>query len=121
MQHIYLGAWIVVSAMIAYQDIHHCHDLPWPPRFIYAAIVFGMLDIAGGFIPELAALMAGGMVLAFGLCTLRPNSRCGGFHASCDHHGTEQPASYQFIQGSEAETATTDSGVVAGPSGGMTA
>lgn len=80
-------AFILACAMLAWRDIHDCHALPWPPRFIGAGIAFGMLDILAAFQEELAGVIAVGFVIGIAMNK--------GFKAECNHAGgTAQPASY---------------------------
>ena len=68
--HLYSIAFALVVAMIIYDEVRYCHDLPWPPRFIAAGMVFGLLDIGSLLIPSLTGVMAIGLVLAIILCTI---------------------------------------------------
>lgn len=83
-------AFIVAIIGLTWRDIHDCHDLPWPPRYIGAGITFGMLDILSQFQEELAGVVAVGIVLAIVINK--------GFKAQCNHsEGTVQPISYESI------------------------
>lgn len=127
-QRVFLAAFVIVAGIISYQDIRYCSELPWPPRFIFTALTFGLLDLASPMAPELTALMAGGMTLGFGLCTLAPAQACGFFKPDCDKqtgksnheaNATAQPAAYQFLKNSGGVTAPGPGTPGAGPAGGF--
>lgn len=81
-------SYLLAIAMLAWADIKNCHELPWPPRFIGAAIAFGVLDVVAAFQEELAGVIAIGFVIAIAMNK--------GFKPNCNHAGgTVQPASYQ--------------------------
>lgn len=83
-------AFIVSIIVLTWKDITTCHDLPWPPRYIGAALTFGMLDIFSHFSEELAGVVAIGIVMAILINK--------GFEANCNHaEATAQPASYEQI------------------------
>lgn len=97
--HMFVAGWAIVTGIITYQEVKSCHDLPWPPRFIAAALVFGLLWLFGTFISmELAGIIAVGMVLALWM-----NKQ---FLTNCNHTGTVQPASYQYLQQDQNVIAT---------------
>jgi hypothetical protein len=83
-----LSGFVIAAGIITWQEIHNCHTLPWPPRYVGAAIVFGTLDLLSPVIsPELAGLIGFGIVIAFIINgTLNPKTAVG-----CDHGGTPQP------------------------------
>jgi hypothetical protein len=90
--------WALAVGIITYQEVKSCHDLPWPPRFIAAALVFGMLDIFAAFISaQLAGVIAIGLILGLWM-----NKQ---FLTNCTHQGTIQPVSFNSLQGS-GEVAT---------------
>lgn len=87
---LYWAAFIITVSVMAWRDIHKCHDLPWPPRFVFAGITFIGLDLFSILSEELAGVMAIGIVLA-----VLVNK---GFDPECNHAGgTVQPASYESI------------------------
>jgi len=87
-RRLYWMAFIITVAVMAWRDIHDCHDLPWPPRFVGAGITFIGLDLFSIISEELAGVMAIGIVIAVLVNT--------GFKPECNHaEGTVQPASYQ--------------------------
>lgn len=77
-QHLYMAAFVVTLGIITVFEVKDCHDLPWPPRIVATAIVFGMLDLFSILAPELAGVVTIGIVL--GALVNK------GFSASCDHH-----------------------------------
>lgn len=90
-KHFFLVGWVIVVGMIAYGDISKCKQLPWPPRIVAAALVFGLLDLFSALSEELAGIVAIGIVIAAVVNK--------GFAATCDHaEATAQPASYQSLQ-----------------------
>lgn len=86
-----IAGFVITVGMITYGDVSKCKTLPWPPRFVAAAIVFGMLDLFSAVNEELPGVIAIGIVLAAIVNK--------GFAASCEHAGsTAQPASYSSLQ-----------------------
>lgn len=63
-QLMFVGGFVITAGMIAYWDIHDCHELPWPPRIVATGLVFGMLDLFSIFSQELAGVTAIGFMLA---------------------------------------------------------
>jgi len=62
-KHLYLAAFVISVGAISYQDLHHCHRLPWPPRIIKTGIVFALLDIFSALNEELGGVLAIGIML----------------------------------------------------------
>lgn len=90
MKHGMIAGWAITVGMIVYGDITTCKTIPWPPRIVAAALVFGMLDIFSVISEELAGVVAIGIVLAAIVNK--------GFATNCNHAGgTVQPASYQTL------------------------
>lgn len=91
-KHAFLAGFAITAGIITWGDISQCHEMPWPPRFVGAALAFGMLDLFSVVSEELAGVIALGIVLAAIVNK--------GFSTSCDHaEATAQPASYQSLQG----------------------
>lgn len=89
----FLWAWIITSLMITWGAFTKCKppQLPWPPRFIFAAMAFGILDIFSVLQEELAGVIAIGIVLAAIVQNVNPSSTCiRGFCTDCSHQGTGQ-------------------------------
>jgi hypothetical protein len=61
---LYIGGFTITAGYISYLDIRKCSTMPWPPRIIATGLVFVMLDLFGGFYPELSGVMAFGLMLA---------------------------------------------------------
>lgn len=108
-RHLYLISFGAVVGIITYYDITKCKKLPWPPRLIFAGLVFLLLDIFAFFSEELAGVVAIGTVIAFVLK--------GGFVSDCGgiEQGTEQPATYTYLgqgdQSIDPVSGTTNVGV----------
>jgi len=64
LNHLYMIAFALATAIIVYEDVRHCHRLPWPPRIIFTGLVFAMLDLLSIVSQELASVIAIGVVLA---------------------------------------------------------
>lgn len=83
-----LAGFTLCAGLITWQEIHTCKTFPWPPRYVGAAITFGMLDLLSTLIsPELAGMIGLGFVIAFivnGKFDPRET-------VTCDHGGTPQP------------------------------
>jgi hypothetical protein len=65
-RHLYLICFMITVAFISYFDVkdRKGKDLPWPPRIVATGMVFAMLDLFGGFQPELSSVMAFGFMIA---------------------------------------------------------
>lgn len=66
-RRLFVGCFVVVLIVIAWGDITQCSGndrLPWPPRIIMTAVVFGMLDLLSGVLGDVAPLVGVGLVLA---------------------------------------------------------
>lgn len=62
-----LACFFIVIAIIAWGDITNCSGtdkLPWPPRLVLTALVFGMLDLFSGLLGPIAPLFGIGFVIA---------------------------------------------------------
>lgn len=70
-----------------------CHELPWPPQFIYTALTFIMLDIFSLFNEEIAGVTSIGFVIAIFVKQ--------GWIADCEHGGTGQPQTTAYLGGSQ--------------------
>lgn len=110
LKHAYLVAFVLASMVIAYEDVHQCHRLPWPPRFIAAGLVFSLLSLFSIVNEELPAVIAVGIVLA----TLVNK----GFINDCTPHTTAttaQPGQAQFLASSGTQNEQPpDTGFLAG-------
>jgi hypothetical protein len=87
----FIAAFVVCAGMITYGDISQCKEMPWPPRIVAAALVFGLLDLFSGVAEELTGVIAIGIAIAAIVNK--------GFASSCEHaEATSQPSSYQSLQ-----------------------
>lgn len=110
--HAKIFGFLIVVGIITWREIVDCHTLPWPPRYLDAAIVFGILDIGGSVLgDDLTNIVAMGLVLAMLVREIRPSPS--GFKYTlggpmgCDHGGTIQPTSLlQAGSGVSAQPAT---------------
>lgn len=98
-----ITGFVISAGIITWQEIHSCHTFPWPPRYVGAGIVFGLLDLTSPFIsPELAGIVGFGFILAMIINgTLDPRKA-----ANCDHGGTPQPASIIALTQQQANANT---------------
>lgn len=114
----FMLGFAICCAFIAYDDIVKCKELPWPPRFIGAGIVFITLDLFSFVQEELAGIVAIGFTLATVINTLNAKRESGVnyFAPECNHaestvqlastaagagvQPTPAPESYQYLQGS---------------------
>lgn len=70
-----------------------CHELPWPPQFIYTAMVFLMLDLLALANEEIAGVSSIGFVIAIFVKQ--------GWIADCEHGGTGQPQTTAYMGGQQ--------------------
>jgi hypothetical protein len=100
-KHLFIMAFLITIGVISWGEIKECHELPWPPKFVGAAITFGMLDLFSILSEDLAAVIAIGIVLASLVNK--------GFTTNCQHaQGTAQPADYaSFDTGSSSPVIAT--------------
>lgn len=90
-RRLFLGMFFVVLAIIAWGDVTNCsglNRLPWPPRIVMTAIVFGMLDLLSGILGTVAPLVGVGFVIA---AVINKEFT----HTDCDKRlaaGTQQPS-----------------------------
>lgn len=63
-KHLFVGAFLITIGVITWGEIKHCHELPWPPKFVAVAITFGLLDLFSILSEDLASVVAIGIVLA---------------------------------------------------------
>lgn len=91
---LFIACFAIVIILISWRDIADCKELPWPPRFVATAIVFGLLDLASGLLGEVAPLVAVGIVVAALVNNTFATPDCFARLA----YSTEQPASYQNLQ-----------------------
>lgn len=110
-----LVAFAVAVGLISWNEIKTCHDLPWPPRFVFAGLTFGMLDMLSLIDEDLAGVIAVGFVLALALPfaesveTARTSkATTNPFTANCNHQSTGQPNTTTELSGS-LPTSTTGS------------
>jgi len=109
-KRLYLWAFILTCGALTYYQIRECKRLPWPPRYIYAGLTFGLLDLFSLASEELAGVTAIGIVIAtfikrgwsadcnFGgpVATAQLTSANNGM--SGDIFATSQPPSYAAFQ-----------------------
>ena len=88
-----LFAFMLAISAITYWHIKKCKELPWPPQYIYTAIVFALLDIFALFNEELAGVTSIGFVIAIFVKQ--------GWIADCEHGGTGQPQLTAYIGGQQ--------------------
>lgn len=99
-------AYAVSLGIITWDEVKTCHNLPWPPRFVGAAIVFGMIDIVGALNEELANIFAIGFVAALLIKSIpgRESLTTQQLYTKCNHAGgTAQPSSMSELTGSLPE------------------
>jgi hypothetical protein len=87
-----LIAFVIICIAITYYDIRKCKRMPWPPRFIFAGIAFGFMELVSLFDETLSGVTAIGFVIATFLKE--------GFVATCDEmQGTGHPQVVDFMSG----------------------
>jgi hypothetical protein len=84
-----LYAFLLSISAISYWHVKKCHELPWPPQFIYTAITFALLDIFSLFNEEIAGVTSIGFVIAIFVKQ--------GWIADCEHGGTGQPQTTAYL------------------------
>lgn len=95
-----LYAFLIAIAMITYWHMKRCKELPWPPQYIYTALVFALLDIVSFFNEEIAGVSSIGMVLGIFFVeagTIGQGHILGTTFTACEHGGTGQPQTTGFI------------------------
>jgi hypothetical protein len=85
-----LMAFILIVAIITYNDMKKCGRLPWPPRFIFAALTFFLMEAINMFDETLGGVMAIGFVIAIYMKD--------GFVASCPGQTTSQTGQPQSVE-----------------------
>lgn len=88
-----LYAFLLACSAITYWHIKKCRELPWPPQFIYTALVFVMLDVFSLFNEEISSISSIGFVIAIFVKQ--------GWIADCEHGGTGQPQTTAYLGGSQ--------------------
>lgn len=78
-----LYAFLLAGGAITYFHMKKCHELPWPPQYIYTGLVFLMLEILSIFNEEISGVSSIGFVIAIFVKQ--------GWIADCEHGGTAQP------------------------------
>lgn len=106
-KHLMVGAFIIVVGLITYQEVRACHDLPWPPRLIATGMVFLFLDLFGAVAPQLAGVMAIGMVLAFLINTLQARSQLGQWVETTEGNGIFLPSACTHNESTSQATDTS--------------
>jgi hypothetical protein len=92
---LFILAWIMAVAAIAYHDMKDCGIFPRSPRIMKAGLVFTMLYLISFFSAEIAGITAGGFVLALFVNKLWTDD--------CSQQGaTGQPSTTAFLTGNPA-------------------
>jgi hypothetical protein len=92
---LFIIAWLLSIAAIAYHDMKQCGMFPRSPRIMATGLVFTLLYIISFFNEKIAGLGAGGFVLA-----LYVNKAWVG---GCNQSGaTGQPSTTAFLTGNSA-------------------
>lgn len=100
----FIACFVMVCVFITWQELKDCGELPFPTRFIATAVVFGMLDLASGFLGTVPLLVGVGLTLAQFICTAHPTKACQNRFtgANCQARlavATSQPSDFQVLQG----------------------
>lgn len=82
-------SFLLAVSAITYFHMKKCHELPWPPQYIYTAMVFLMLDIFALLNEEIAGVTSIGFVIAIFVKQ--------GWIADCEHGGTGQPQTTAYL------------------------
>jgi len=117
-------SFVLMVGIISYYDIKKCQRLPWPPRFIFAAIAFAITDVIGSMVDErLSGVMSIGFVIAAFMKE--------GFTASCQQipgtghpqttafMGSSQPPSIQSVSEFQQQTTQQEAAGVPGPASAL--
>jgi len=83
-------AFILIVAIITYNDMKKCHRLPWPPRFIFAGLTFFLMEAVAILDETVAGVMAIGFVIAIYMKD--------GFVSSCPGQTTSQTGQPQSVE-----------------------
>lgn len=88
-----MWSFLLACGAITYWHIKKCRELPWPPQYIYTALVFAMLDIFSLFNEEISAVSSIGFVIAIFVKQ--------GWIADCEHGGTGQVHTTAYLGSSQ--------------------
>lgn len=104
-------AFLLAISAITYWHIKKCKELPWPPQYIYTALVFALLDIFSFLSEELASVTSIGFVIAIFVAEGDPVSKVTKKPTwiKCEHGGTGQPQTTGFIDDPNKQPPTTAS------------
>lgn len=92
---LYIVAWMLSVAAIAYHDMKDCGIFPRSPRIMKAGLVFTLIYLMSFFSEELAGVTAAGMVVALFVNKL--------WTGDCSQSGaTGQPSTTAFLTGNPA-------------------
>jgi hypothetical protein len=95
-----LIAFALICGAITWYDLKKCHRLPWPPRFVFAAITFLFMELVGLVDERLGAVTSIGFVIAIYMKILAPPKEGSGFWTDCGQQvGTSQPQNTAFMSG----------------------
>lgn len=96
-------AFALAVGIITFDEIFKCHEMPWPPRYVGAGLVYGLLDIGSAVNEQLAGWLAIGFTMALLIGALSPvkaGSQPGILQAKCQSHAAEgTPSSIGVIGG----------------------
>lgn len=91
-----LLAFILITGLVAYTDMKKCHKLPWPPRFIFTALTFLMMELITLADESLGNVTSIGFVIAIFVKELTPGSK--GIMQDCDpSNAAGQAQDAQFV------------------------
>jgi hypothetical protein len=111
LRNAYLISFALAVTIISYYDVHTCHRLPWPPRIVLTGLVFAMLDLFSLVSPELAGVIAVGVVLALivnkGFVCTDPAKCCKQMLASATAQPTDDSI---FLQSPTYDSQSTSTG-----------
>lgn len=98
----FLIAFFVAVGLVTWQEIKCCRDLPWPPRYVYTGLTFGLLDLVSLADEDLAGVIAIGFVLAIALQlagSTTGSTRNPFTTPQCNHQSTAQPSTTADLSG----------------------
>src|SRR6516225_8778482 len=95
---LFLLGFVISLGVISFFEVKKCHRWPHPSRFVYAGIVFALLEVFSFFNEEIAGVSAIGFVIAQLVGK--------GFVGDCELKSTGQPQTVAFQTSKNQTTGT---------------
>jgi hypothetical protein len=92
---LFLLGFVISIGVISFFDVKKCHRWPHPSRFVYAGIVFALLEVFSFFNEEIAGVSAIGFTIAELVGK--------GFVGDCQLNTTGQPQTTAFLTSNDTQ------------------